>query len=71
MPTGKDFLKTTKGEDTHRQHVEEQAGSDQVVQGGASFAFIHLINGRHLEGNKLAKLRRHASRVHFARIHFV
>ena len=34
LTTGKDVLKTIKGEDTHRQHVEEQAGSDQVVQGG-------------------------------------
>ena len=31
------ILKTIKGENSHRQHVEEQAGSDQVVQGGASF----------------------------------
>ena len=42
----KKILKTIKGEDSHRQHVEEQAGSDQVVQGGASFESIHLVNGK-------------------------
>ena len=40
------ILKTIKGEDSHRQHVEEQAGSDQVVQGGVSFESIHPVKGK-------------------------
>ena len=56
------------------------AKTDQVIV--ADFAVVSLVGGnwpnlsvihgtkRKTNKNKLSKLRRHASRVHFAKIHF-